>query len=609
MSPSLDRHHDMQFSHTAQLFESDAALVDQFPNPVIAFNEHLIISYWNDGAELLYGYARHEAMGISVERLFTDNRIIKLTQGLKEGQEWRGESVLLNKNKSGICCMLYLAVAKRNKFDRRYIVIAKDIIEKQEAETRLNKINIDLEGRLQCKDSEMNDFFERIDYGFFSFDRSWCYTHINTKAARLLNRGPSELIGKNVWSEFPELVDGVFYKVYHEVFRTQEHQRIEEYSARLNKWFEVDIYPSTEGLSIFFKDVTERHLNQRKILETEERYRVIVETAQEGIWMVDVVNKITFVNPCLAKMLQYAPDEMVGHELYCFVKPGSYQQAEIGIKEADGDKERYELPLLDKSGRIVWVSIQTTSMFKHGQYVGSLGMLIDISSQKEHEAALTASRDELRQLAGHLQTIREEERASIARDIHDHIGQQLTALKMDIFSLSKVLNVENEIAQKKVSDILLMVSSTLKSVEVKAIELHPSLLHNLGLIAAIEWQNVEFQNRYGIKVEFSFAGSDKSLNPQSAIALFRIYQESFANVVRHSGATLVTSRYIQNENGFYLTIADNGSGFELTDIVRKNALGLLSMKERSVVIGGTCSIVSKPGKGTTVSCFVPPTEK
>ena len=150
-----------------------------------------------------------------------------------------------------------------------------------------------------------------------------------------------------------------------------------------------------------------------------------------------------------------------------------------------------------------------------------------------------------------------------------------------------------------------LVNDTLPKVEKKAIELHPSLLHDLGLLAAIEWQNKQFQSRNDATIQFIAQGSDASLSKDTAIALYRIYQEALTNVTRHAQATTITTTFIQTDNIVKLTVADNGKGFDKSNIDKKKSLGLLSMKERCIVIGGQCEIISLPEKGTVVSVTVP----
>ena len=234
-----------------------------------------------------------------------------------------------------------------------------------------------------------------------------------------------------------------------------------------------------------------------------------------------------------------------------------------------------------------------------------LGTGIDISDRKKAEKELEASNETLRKLTEHLQNIREEERSHIAREIHDELGQQLTVLKMDISWLNKKIESEDEKVKFRMKELVGMIDTTVRSVRKISSELRPSMLDDLGLAAAIEWQGQELEKRSGIKVNMQLGVSDLKLPNNIAITLFRIFQESFTNVARHADATEVNVSLRLTGNNLELLIRDNGSGFDVTGIENKKTLGILGMRERVTIINGEYSIESAPGKGTMVRVCVP----
>ena len=228
-----------------------------------------------------------------------------------------------------------------------------------------------------------------------------------------------------------------------------------------------------------------------------------------------------------------------------------------------------------------------------------------IREREDAAAELKHSYQQIRKLASHLQNIREEERASIAREIHDELGQYLTALKLDIsWLLLKLKDADTAIIEKTHSMEKLL-STSLTTVKKIASELHPALLDKLGLIEAIKWQSKEFEKRTGIKITLDLPEALESISSKTNIALFRIYQESFTNVARHSGAANVFCSLTKTGNDLLLTITDDGKGFDISATGQQHSLGLLGMKERSVMIGGKYEITSQPGKGTKVSAILP----
>lgn len=223
--------------------------------------------------------------------------------------------------------------------------------------------------------------------------------------------------------------------------------------------------------------------------------------------------------------------------------------------------------------------------------------------RKQAEEGLVRSQNELRQLSAHLQTIREEERTSIAREIHDELGQQLTGLKMDASWLKKLSS--NQDLLDKVQNMIDLIDDTIKTVRRISSELRPGILDDLGLSSALEWQSTEFEKRTGIACTFTAEGVTDSFSRDVATGVFRIYQETLTNVARHAQAKHVTTTVQQNSNQFVLTISDDGVGFDMQDAGSKKTLGLLGMRERAHMFNGKLEINSKTGRGTTIVLTVP----
>jgi len=221
------------------------------------------------------------------------------------------------------------------------------------------------------------------------------------------------------------------------------------------------------------------------------------------------------------------------------------------------------------------------------------------------EEELKESNNQLRELASHLQNIREEERASMAREIHDELGQQLTGLKLEVSWLSlKIPSTEKDIQQKihVMADLLNHAIVTVRKI---ATELRPAVLDDQGLSEAIKWLNREHKKRTGLSIHFKSTVNDADIDSNNMIALFRIYQESLTNVMRHAEATVVSSVLENKGNNLLLTVTDNGKGFDTKGAGAKKTLGLISMKERAFMAGGKLEINSLEGSGTTISVSIP----
>ncbi|MGZ8551934.1 MAG: sensor histidine kinase [Chitinophagaceae bacterium] len=214
--------------------------------------------------------------------------------------------------------------------------------------------------------------------------------------------------------------------------------------------------------------------------------------------------------------------------------------------------------------------------------------------------------EQLRQLTAHLQNIREEERIHIAREMHDELGQLLTAFKMDISWLDKrTADTDNIAIKEKLADMNKLIDDSVIFVRKLASELRPSMLDDFGLIPALEWHSEEFNKRFDIKVDFHSDTRELKTSPVIATGLFRMYQESLTNVARHAEATKVSATLQTTKDRVCLSVQDDGKGFSLINGDPGKTLGLLGMRERAAMIGGKLEINSAPGKGTYVVVTVP----
>jgi len=856
-----------------------------------------------------------------------------------------------------------------------------DNAKRREAEYNLKHFNQQLQQQVKEKAAELTGVFERITDGFIALDKNYCFTYVNKKAAEITNREPAAFIGKNIWEEFGEILSPAFRGVIVQAMNEQKYISFEEYSAPYGRWFEDHLYPSPEGVSIFYRDISERKQAEVAIRKSEERYRALIEQASDAIMITDNKGNFLDVNTSFCDQFGYTKDEMMGlhigkvidaeqlkndpvrfdllmagenilRERKMVHKDGHIIEVEANVRmlpdgrmlaiarditerlriNAEKDRVRYllnerikELTALYKAGQILqaedkpvqtilqelvsmlpagwqypdiaaakitlgeteystsnfadspykqtadfetfdnipgrievvyleerpadtegpfhaeernlinmiaemlriyfirknaaeqilkeknlsdtiintlpgvfylrslvdgkclrWndnfesvtgfskekiansgiydflaeedreriamavkqadeegsTGIETSFITKNGYtpYLVTgiriiyenqpciMGTGIDISSLKKAEKELRLSEqnykllfennplpiivfskvdysilevnisavshygyskeeflqmnawqlrpredyehfdekakqpigtggnlgtwrhfkkdgslmdveitaheinyrdvparlvlcndvtekliaeenlkrsyEEIRQLASNIEKIREEEKIKIAREIHDELGQQLTGLKMDVSWLSKKLNAGDTLLQGKIKEIMLLLDETVKSVRRIASELRPGMLDDLGLVAAMEWQSEEFEKRSGIKVDFSHSMQNDKLPAHLSTGLFRIYQESLTNVARHAKANNTSVSLYQLNDEVILKISDDGKGFDAKEIANKRTLGLLGMKERTMMMGGKYEITSVRGKGTTVTVTV-----
>lgn len=233
----------------------------------------------------------------------------------------------------------------------------------------------------------------------------------------------------------------------------------------------------------------------------------------------------------------------------------------------------------------------------------------EIAERRLAEQNLRESQENLRALAARLQSAVEEERARIAREIHDELGQALTGIKMDLTWVTDRLPKGQKTLPSKMKSVFRMIDGTIQSVRRIATGLRPEVLDEVGLPAAVGWQARDFQKRTGIRCRVELPPDGMALDRERSTATFRIFQEILTNVARHANATKIDVALQVDENALVLKVDDNGKGIASRDIERSKSLGLLGMRERASLFGGKVEITGTPGKGTRVLVSIPAPRK
>lgn len=230
----------------------------------------------------------------------------------------------------------------------------------------------------------------------------------------------------------------------------------------------------------------------------------------------------------------------------------------------------------------------------------------EVADRMKAEDELRQSREQLRDLAAHLQSVREQERADIAREIHDELGQALTALKLDTHWIARTAGGADAGLAARTKAMSGLIDATMQSVRRISSELRPKLLDDLGLSAAIEWQAREFEQRAGIACRIRSRPDDIVLDQARSTTLFRIFQETLTNVARHAQASLVeVSLSAHPAGGVEMVVSDNGRGVTRSQLTDAQSLGIIGMRERVRSLRGTIEFIGRPGSGTTVRVSLP----
>ncbi len=261
--------------------------------------------------------------------------------------------------------------------------------------------------------------------------------------------------------------------------------------------------------------------------------------------------------------------------------------------------------VMAQNGKIKWVNMRCTPCKMDNGDVLWEGIMTNISQSKFAGIGLKQSQEQLRELSSHIQDAREQERLHIARDIHDDMGGTLTAIKIDIAWLCERLDVRQPELLAKAKGIEALVDRCMKSANNILRTLRPSVLDSFGIIAAIEMEAEEFEKRTGISCPINQVDEGVEISPDASIALFRIFQETLTNIMKHAKASEVTVDIANRKEGVDLVISDNGCGFKEVDRQKPRSFGLRGIQERVAHFNGKVLISSKPGRGTTVDVHIP----
>jgi len=387
-------------------------------------------------------------------------------------------------------------------------------------------------------------------------------------------------------------------KLSHQPFSIEEKQLLEALSSQV---------AMAISNALLYEEVKQ---SEQALRESEEKMRLTFDSMAEGIAVTDLGANIVEVNKALLRMFGYkCNDELIGRSAFKFMTERDRPDAQKNIERME--KGEYivsgESILLKKDGKEFNAEISSATIRDpvSGIPTGLVTIIEDITKRKQAQERIEKSRKQLRALYARLNSVREEERTIIAREIHDELGQSLTALKMDLFWLCKRLPKEQEKLIGKIDSMTGLVGDSINSVKRISSTLRPGILDDLGIVAAIEWEAKEFQGRTGVKCKLKLMSQDAEVDSQIATTIFRIFQEALTNVVRHADATGVDISLKRKANNIVLKVEDNGRGITEEQISDPRSLGLLGMKERAHFHGGEVKIRGIPGKGTTLIVNIP----
>jgi PAS domain S-box-containing protein len=360
--------------------------------------------------------------------------------------------------------------------------------------------------------------------------------------------------------------------------------------------------------------IGERNHAEALLHAKEQEFRAIVENAPDQIIRYDREFRRSYVNPAVVKAYGLPAEALTGKPIGSVVQDAGLEVKDDEVAQVrqriasvfdTGKSHEYEMTWPMPAERKYYSVRLFPELDLNGSVVNVLAISRDITKRRQAEEKLKATSDQLRALSASVQSAREEEATRIAREIHDELGSALTSLKLDLESIRReespaTSDADPSRLREQIKSMMQLVDQTVDTVRRISSELRPSVLDDIGLVAAMRWQARQFEAQAGIVCQCDFGLEEVDLDQQQSTAIFRVFQEALTNVLRHAEATRIDITLEKEDDDLVLTISDNGRGITAAEKSEPLSLGLLGMRERVNLIGGTIDIAGVEGKGTEI---------
>jgi PAS domain S-box-containing protein len=486
-------------------------------------------------------------------------------------------------------------------------------------ETRLLAVTRDVTDRRRAQDAlreseqRFQAFMENLPGVAWIRGADFRYTYVNRRYAAIWGLAPDQLIGRDPAQLFPPETARYFRETERDVvLKGGPVQFVDGLPS--GRWlkmkFPVPDGAGGTGVAGIGLDISQRERLEEALRESEQRFRTFMANTPARAWIKDSKLRYTFINRAFETEHELAGREVVGHddfelfprELAQYFRHDDEQVLKAGravqkLRELPPGQQRrghwmvVKFPLADASGAM-----------------GIGGISIDVSARVEAEESARHHAEHVRELVSRLVQAQEAERRKVADELHDLIGQNLTALGIDLQALKQRLQSGGDtVAAPRLDAMAALLDSTIDAIRGVMTDLRPAALEEFGLVSAVRWHASQFAKRTGMKVAMRNTGRELRLPRDQELALFRIVQEALTNAAKHSGGSSIDIAVSWRQGRLRLTVADDGGGFQDAAgarSARRGGFGLPTMRERAESLGGTLSI-EFPGKGTRLVVELP----
>ena len=611
---------DLRLVHTAAAAAAPAD--QQFRLLVSSVTDYAIylldgagrVTSWNPGAERIKGYRADEIIGRHFSQFYVpEDRARGVPEaalacarrdGRFEGEGWR-----LRKDGSRFWA---LAVIDAVRDDAGELVgfakTTRDISERRAMEARLRE-----------SEERLRAFTSHSPALMCMKDRDGRYRFVNDRFLERYSLRLDQVLGRTDAELFPRrqalaaaahdaavLARGEPLQ-YEERAAASEGQRV----SLVSKFPVFDAAGAVVAVGVVANDITDRRLTEQALREQRTLLAEAQKVAGLGSWEWDPDTGRVSWSSELYRILGVLPQDLPpSFENYLErVHPEDRQQSGAMVARALMDSRGFSMleRIVRPGGEVRYLRSQGEVVRnERGKPIKILVACVDITEQRHSEAALRQAAQDLHGLTRRLVQAEEAERRRLARELHDRVGQSLSALNINLDIVSRESHALTPALRQRLDDSLGLVDSTLQSIENVMAELRPPLLDEYGLGAALGWHAEEFARRTGVRVAVADRNPAESKNarPEAAVALFRIAQEALNNVLKHAKATNVRLEVSATDEELILHVEDDGQGFELAS-ARRGRWGMTTMRERAEAAGGQLHIASSPGEGTRIHARVP----
>jgi PAS domain S-box-containing protein len=459
------------------------------------------------------------------------------------------------------------------------------------------------------------EMLEGIDLIALILDRNGRVSFCNDHVLRLTGWKREEIMGVNWFSKFVPDSHPEALRLFEESMRArglplhfENPIKTRDNHFRLIRWTNIvlrDEKGVTEGTASIGEDITEIRFAEELVLKERDFSKSVIDSLPGIFFMCNDRLELLRWNSNCEELTGHPAGGMVRLSLLELFGEGDRAFLNANVREAFGKGVfDCEVNLVGRNGKRTpyYLTGKRISIEESACLVG-FGVDITVRRQAEEQAQRSAER--LRALSRHLQIVRESERTAIAREIHDELGQSLTAIRLDLSWIAQQIPDTELVAHERCAAAEALVDDTVAAVQRISSELRPGMLDELGLAAAIEWQGREFQRRAGILCDVRGVEEVEVPDRRVATALFRIFQETLTNVARHAHATAVVVTLAAESGEIIMKITDNGKGIPEGNLEAPSSIGLLGMRERAIAVGGSLSFAGGPGHGTSITVHIP----